>query len=77
MAHWIDTLSASLPADFLAALKRWVVKPVGRAMVRVLQWQERAQERQALERMDERMLKDMGLSKADVARETTKKFWQP
>ena len=77
MAHWIDTLSASLPADFSAALKRWVVKPVGRAMVRVLQWQERAQERQALERMDERMLKDMGLSKADVARETTKKFWQP
>jgi uncharacterized protein YjiS (DUF1127 family) len=77
MAHWTDTLYHTLPADLLAALKRWVVKPVGRAMGNVLKWQERAQERHALKRMDDRMLKDMGLTRADVFRETAKPFWQP
>lgn len=76
MAHWIDTLSASLPNDFLAAFKRWVVKPVGVAAVHVLKWQERAQERRHLQRLDDRLLKDMGLTQADVAREAAKSFWQ-
>lgn len=40
-------------------------------------WIERARQRRALFRLDDRMLKDIGLSRADVAREADKPFWRP
>jgi uncharacterized protein YjiS (DUF1127 family) len=42
----------------------------------VLLWQERAFQRHALESLDERALRDMGMSRADVAREAGKPFWR-
>ena len=41
----------------------------------VLDWQERARQRHMLAALDERMLRDMGLSRADVSTETEKAFW--
>lgn len=41
------------------------------------QWQERARQRQALRELDERMLRDIGLTPSDVDRETRKPFWMP
>lgn len=46
--------------------------------VRVLwQWSERARQRRDLETLDDRMLEDIGLHRADVARECAKPFWRP
>ena len=42
----------------------------------VQDWQQRGQSRRLLCSLDERMRKDIGLSDADIARETSKPFWQ-
>ena len=46
-------------------------------MLRVLVvWQQRANQRHALSRLDARMLSDIGLSRAEAEREYRKPFWQ-
>ena len=40
-------------------------------------WQQRATQRRHLMELDDRMLGDLGLSRADVHREGTKPFWRP
>ena len=40
-------------------------------------WLERGRQRRALRRLDDRMLRDIGLSHADVELEAGKPFWQP
>jgi uncharacterized protein YjiS (DUF1127 family) len=42
----------------------------------VVQWQERARSRHLLRQLDDRMLRDVGLSRCDVDRECAKHFWQ-
>jgi uncharacterized protein YjiS (DUF1127 family) len=42
----------------------------------LLTWQERAAQRHALATLDARMLRDIGLSRADVQREAAKPFWR-
>ena len=52
----------------------------GDLAVRVLRllvaWQVRANERAALANLDDAALKDMGLSRADIAAEVDKPFWR-
>jgi uncharacterized protein YjiS (DUF1127 family) len=38
---------------------------------------ERARTRRALARLDDRLLRDIGLSRADIEREIEKPFWRP
>jgi uncharacterized protein YjiS (DUF1127 family) len=45
-------------------------------LCRLLGWVERARQRRALLALDEWMLKDIGLSRADVRREHDKPFWR-
>jgi uncharacterized protein YjiS (DUF1127 family) len=40
-------------------------------------WRERARSRHLLLQLDDRMLRDVGLSRSDVDRECGKYFWQP
>jgi uncharacterized protein YjiS (DUF1127 family) len=40
------------------------------------QWAERARSRRFLRGLDDYMLKDLGLSRADVEREASKRFWR-
>jgi uncharacterized protein YjiS (DUF1127 family) len=40
-------------------------------------WRERARGRHLLLQLDDRMLRDVGLSRSDVDRECAKHFWQP
>jgi uncharacterized protein YjiS (DUF1127 family) len=42
----------------------------------ILTWAERIRQRRALQALDEWVLKDIGLSRADVMREYDKPFWQ-
>ncbi len=47
------------------------------ALVRLLlAWQERADERLRLREMDDHMLKDIGVSRAEALRESAKPFWR-
>jgi uncharacterized protein YjiS (DUF1127 family) len=41
-----------------------------------MSWSERARQRRTLAALDERMLKDIGLTRADVATESEKPFWR-
>ncbi len=43
----------------------------------LLTWQERASQRRHLASLEDRMLKDMGISRADAEREASKPFWRP
>ena len=44
---------------------------------RFLGWRERARSRHLLLQLDDRMLRDVGLSRSDVDHECAKHFWQP
>jgi uncharacterized protein YjiS (DUF1127 family) len=45
------------------------------AVVAVLDWQRRANERHVLMTLDQRMLRDIGVSPSDADREARKPFW--
>ncbi len=67
-------LTASLRR--IAPLVRWTPGRVCRVFLdAVLRWQDRANQRNRLRTMSDAMLKDLGLSRADVDREVSKPFW--
>ena len=43
----------------------------------VLDWQDRARQRHRLGEMDDHLLRDIGLSRADLEHEIEKPFWRP
>lgn len=45
-------------------------------LTKLVDWQERAEQRHHLAGMDERMRKDIGISHADALREADKPFWK-
>lgn len=57
--------------DFARTLQRFATS----VFTTVLEWQERARQRYRLAELDDRMLKDIGLARADVSREVGKPFW--
>ncbi len=46
------------------------------SLERIFEWRSRALERHALRSLDDRMLRDVGLSRADLERELQKPFWR-
>jgi uncharacterized protein YjiS (DUF1127 family) len=42
----------------------------------VQRWRERDRQRRALQNLNDDMLKDIGLSRCDVYRESSKEFWR-
>ena len=48
-----------------------------RALGLLAAWQERAAMRRGLAHMDDRLLRDIGLTRADVRRELDKPLWRP
>jgi uncharacterized protein YjiS (DUF1127 family) len=42
-----------------------------------MDWNQRQRQRRHLAAMDDHMLKDIGVSAADAAREAGKPFWRP
>jgi len=60
---------------------RVTYRRLGEWLVRVtdsfLSWQYRAHERAHLMALDDRMLRDIGLARADVEHEAAKPFWRP
>ena len=42
----------------------------------LIRWQERARQRRCLARLDERLLRDIGVDRIDALREAGKPFWR-
>ena len=54
-----------------------LAKDLPAALIRtVLVWQERASQRHRMAGLDDRALKDVGMSRADVEGEAAKPFWR-
>jgi uncharacterized protein YjiS (DUF1127 family) len=49
---------------------------LGDALTLAYSWRARSQQRQALLRLDDRLLRDIGLTRADVEGEASKRFWR-
>ena len=79
MAHTINTKlvtvgsAAAKPVRALAKVRRFTVK----CLKIIVVWQDRAEQRHALTELNERMLKDIGVSNADAYKEARKPFWLP
>jgi uncharacterized protein YjiS (DUF1127 family) len=54
------------------AIRPWAAA----ALDRLLGWRERARQRRALLALDDRMLKDIGITRADAEREASRPFWR-
>ena len=64
----------------LASFVRYAIgrDPLGaRALLdMLLTWRDRARQRMELARLDDRLLRDIGVPRADAARELGKPFWR-
>ena len=58
--------------DLLGGVKFAIV----RLFELLIEWQDRARQRHHLRELNDHLLRDMGISRADVEREASKPFWQ-
>ena len=63
--------------DWLATGARKLVRDAAALFEAVAGYSERARERDALCTLDDRMIKDIGISRADIWLECSKPFWRP
>ena len=85
MTHWTDTISNRLssgrargPVGKLEIRKAPGLAGVVRRMIGLLLvWQDRANARHQLAQLDDRLLKDIGISRIDAHYEAAKPFWRP
>ncbi len=71
--HTISRHASPLATGFF---RGQVAAPVARGIEVVLSWQRRDNERHALAQLDDKILRDLGLSRSEVARELRKPFWR-
>ena len=70
-----DSLTESARHAALDAMKRVGQILPGRWMTLEI-WYERARQRRRLRELDDRLLQDIGMSRADAWREGRKRFWK-
>jgi len=63
-------------AGLRARSRPWLAALIARGVDLLLTWQERARQRRHLRSLDDHMLRDIGLSRADVEGEAGKPFWR-
>ncbi len=66
--------------EFVERLYRYNTTPGSplRSIIELLLvWRERSRQRSALKYLDDRLLRDIGISRADAEWEVSKRFWQP
>ena len=66
--HEIERSDADLRRVFASLSGRWAY------MFRI--WRDRVRQREALKRLDDRLLDDVGLSREQARREAAKPFWK-
>jgi uncharacterized protein YjiS (DUF1127 family) len=75
LSESIRTSHATL-AGLTASPRPLLVSRVGRVVDLVLIWHERVRQRRQLRSLSTHMLRDIGLSRADVEGEASKPFWR-
>ena len=82
-ANCTDTIQppdARRPATYALAVPWFVARRLawwlGRGADQALLWAERSRQRRQLAELDDYMLRDLGLTRTDVANEIRKAFWQ-
>ncbi|MBL4614740.1 MAG: DUF1127 domain-containing protein [Magnetovibrio sp.] len=73
------SLSSALPLSWHGWLddgKRLLIAEVKRTMYTLKQWSQRTRARRQLAKLDEHLLRDIGLTKRQVRQETSKAFWE-
>ena len=58
------------------ALRLSLRQALSRTLAMLREWRRRSRDRAELARLDERMLRDIGISRGDVWREINKPFWR-
>jgi len=89
MTQWTDTLSSRLSGHRLSWRRMrggsgrletrrpaGLVGGVARMIDLIFLWQERSRGRYWLAQLDDRTLRDIGLSRIDALREASKPFWR-
>ena len=71
---WSDT--SSVIGGMTAAIGACAIRCALVVVETLLIWQQRAKDRHLLATMDDRMIGDVGLSRADIDREISKPFWR-
>jgi len=66
------TISKNVSLPRLAAPRSWLQVLI----VSFLRMEDRARQRRALVALDDRLLRDVGLSRADVEQEYSRPFWR-
>ncbi len=61
----------------LAAAAQATARGASRLAELLFEWRERAWQRQTLGKLSDHMLRDIGISRVDAAREASKPFWRP
>lgn len=76
-AEQFTSVSSAARFGRSAAQRAWgVVAMIGAVLEQMLVAHERWRQRQALLALDDHLLKDIGVSRADVEREATKRPWE-
>lgn len=73
----LERIGYRLPAGGRLALGRRLWNDFKALGALLLTWQGRARERQQIAALSEHMRRDLGLSDADIFRESRKPFWRP
>ncbi|MGH7003819.1 MAG: DUF1127 domain-containing protein [Alphaproteobacteria bacterium] len=72
----LDAAHPASPVQAQHSATTRVTHWLSRSLTKIVEWQERAEQRVHLAGMDERMRKDIGISYADAVREADKPFWR-
>lgn len=70
----LEAVTARISAG-LIHVARLIDRGLLRAVDVVFEWRARAVERDVMRALDDRMLRDVGLSRADLERELSRPFW--
>jgi uncharacterized protein YjiS (DUF1127 family) len=77
----VELRSLQVRRDSLSAIAARQGRIWARGVLRAVQllqtWRDRARERRQLQCLNDHMLRDIGLTRADVFAEASKPFWRP
>ena len=74
----MPTFNLSLPPQHYSTWRaqRKPVHPVAAGWLLLARWIERTRQRKALAGLDDRQLRDIGITRVEAARECEKSFWK-
>ncbi|HXV26113.1 MAG TPA: DUF1127 domain-containing protein [Alphaproteobacteria bacterium] len=74
--HIVPTGRAAMDESRSGDRRDIALELVRHAMRTFRSWRERSRQRRDLARLNDRLLRDIGLTRADVESEVVKRFWQ-